>query len=156
MLTGQLSPSTTQDPSFANPVWLEVFEWLKKLPQNNPDGEQPIRNRDIYANFITAETQPRENLVMEAHKKYIDLHYCISGGERIEWSPTEGLVTQKEYDLEKDVALYTPPTTAASHVMTPGEFAVFFPDEAHTPKINDGTNKTVKKVVLKIKADLLN
>ena len=155
MLIGQLSGSTTQEQILSHKIWQEVFEWLRNLPQDNPDGEQSIRDRDIYANFMTAETQPREKLLMEAHKKYIDLHYCIAGGERIEWSPIGELAVQKEYDLEKDVALYTPPTTAASHVMTPGEFVIFFPDEAHMPKTEDGTNKIIKKVVVKIKADLL-
>lgn len=155
MLTGQLSPSTAQDSAFANPVWQEVFAWLRNLPQDASGGEQLICDHEIYANIMTTETQPRESLLMEAHKKYIDLHYCISGGERIEWSPTEILVIQKEYDFEKDVALYTPPTTADSRLMTVGKFAIFFPDEAHMPKINDGINETVQKVVLKIKANLL-
>jgi len=155
VLTGQLSQVTTKETSFANNVWQEVFDWLKNLSPNIPDGEQLIRDRDIYANFITTETQPREKLTMEAHKKYIDLHFCISGGERIEWSLAEILVVEKGYDFEKDVALLTPPTTADSRLMTSGKFAIFFPDEAHMPKITDGINKTVKKVVVKIKADLI-
>lgn len=156
MLTGQLSPSTAQEPNFANPVWQEVFEWLRNLSQNNSDGEQLIRDRDIYANFMTTETQPRDSMFMEAHKKYIDLHYCISGGERIEWSLAEKLEIQKEYDQLTDTAIYLPPSTTEPLIMTPGKFAVFFPNEAHMPKINDEINETVKKIVVKIKADLLN
>lgn len=155
MLNGQLSSSQTQDPAFSHKIWQEVFGWLQNLSQDNPDGEQAIHDRDIYANFMTAETQPREKLLVEAHKKYIDVHYCISGGERIEWAPEDTLAIQKNYDQEKDVALFFPAEKAESVLMTAGKFAVFFPGEGHMPKIEDGINKTIKKVIVKIKADLI-
>jgi YhcH/YjgK/YiaL family protein len=155
MITGQLSPSTIQEPAFANAVWQEVFEWFENLHQDNPDGERLIRDHEIYANFMTAETQPREKLLMEAHKKFIDLHYCIWGGEKIEWAPTKLLTIQKEYDHKTDATLYNPSKTVDSIIVAAGKFAIFFPDEAHMPKIYNDTNKLVKKVVIKIKADLL-
>ena len=61
------------------------------------------------------------------------------------------------YDAEKDVEFYaqTDNQKIVTHLM-PGIFAAFFPQDAHMPGVSVGGSPAfVKKVVVKIKAELL-
>jgi beta-galactosidase beta subunit len=40
--------------------------------------------------------------------------------------------------------------------MTPGAFAIFLPDDAHQPKVHDGIHRSVRKLVVKVDANLLD
>lgn len=125
------------------------------MPADLPVGEHVITAQDLFANYHEATLLPREDGSYEAHQQYIDLHYCLAGGEIIEWAPVPTLTPVAEYHAEKDYQLYAVPPQASACVMTPGSFAIFFPSDAHMPKVADGTNDTVKKVVIKIKLTAL-
>jgi len=116
---------------------------------------QKIDGRNIYAPISTVQTIPREEAKYEAHRQYIDVHYCLEGGEIIEWTPVNQLTPTMEFDTAKDYCLYESPKEATSLVITPGTFAIFFLADAHMPKISDGKNKQVRKVVVKIKQSIL-
>lgn len=137
------------------PIWEEILAWLRTGMDQLPDGEHVIRGRDVYVNIHTAVTVAREEGVFEAHQEYIDLHYCIDGGEIIEWAPTDTLSIKKPYDKEKDYAFYETPPEAASCRLQKNMFALFLPGEAHMPKVTDGTNTQVRKAVVKIRKSVL-
>ncbi|OGY30942.1 MAG: hypothetical protein A3C02_01085 [Candidatus Andersenbacteria bacterium RIFCSPHIGHO2_02_FULL_45_11] len=139
----------------ASPVWQRAFSWITQNAQQLSDGEHEIIGRDMYANIHTATTMPESEGVFEVHKEYIDLHYCLSGGEIICHSPIGVLAKKTPFDTEKDYQLFLPPKQSSNVTMQPKSFAIFFPGELHMPKVTDGTNKTVQKVVVKIKASLL-
>ncbi|MDD3155663.1 MAG: YhcH/YjgK/YiaL family protein, partial [Victivallaceae bacterium] len=64
------------------------------------------------------------------------------------------LAVTQEYDAKKDCAFYAyNPAGGTILTLTPGVFAVFFPNEGHMPCLAVGSPATVKKVVVKIKAD---
>ena len=57
------------------------FEWLKHNSlENMSDGKYNI-SENIYANIQSYET--KDNALYEAHRKYIDIQYMISGEEFI-------------------------------------------------------------------------
>lgn len=138
------------------PAWRTALEWIKNMPTDLTEGEHEINGRDMYANVHSADLLPRTEAVFEAHQNYIDLHYCLAGGEVIEWMPVDLLKPKTEYDEAKDYTLYEPPAEATSCLMTPHSFAIFLPADAHMPKITDGKHTKVRKVVIKIKTSLLN
>lgn len=153
MLLGHIEYPETYQNLLTHPVWEKALKWLKENTEK-PDGEYEIEGRDVFAIVQTVQTQPRESCIFEAHLNYIDLQYCISGGELIEWASVSTLTPKGEFLTEKDYGHYLAPEKATSLVMTPGTFGVFFPADAHMPKVSDGVNAQTKKVVVKIKTSL--
>lgn len=155
MLLGNINHPSTYDMLLISPVWKRVLDWLQNEAGKLPEGEYEIQGRDIYAPISIVQTKTRESCLFEAHKKNIDVHFCISGGEHIEWSPVKLLKSTMEFDTEKDYCLYEAPLACTSLKITPGDFAIFFPEDAHMPKISNGKNKEIKKAVVKINTSLV-
>ena len=156
MLLGHSRYPETYQSLLLGPVWQQALDWIAHMPADLPLGEHEISGRDMFVNYHEAQLLPREDGAYEAHRNYIDLHYCLIGGEIIEWAPVPTLTSTTQYNPEKDFQLYAVPPQAATCLMTPGAFAVFFPGDAHMPKVSDGKNERVKKVVVKIKLDFVN
>lgn len=151
MLLGHAHYPDTYLPLLAGPVWTQALNWIANMPADLPLGEHAIHDQDMFVNYHEAQLLTREAGNFEAHRHYIDLHYCLAGGEIIEWAPTSSLTATGDYDQEKDYQLYAVPTRASACVMTPGTFVIFYPSDAHLPKITDGQNEKVRKVVVKLK-----
>lgn len=155
MLAGHIDYPGTHESFLNHQVWDKVIEWLKTAAPTKQDGEYEIQGRDMYAVISTVDTLPREQAVFEAHKQYIDVHYCISENEIIEWAPMQTLNNPFEENHEKDYALFNTPENASEITMIPGIFVIFFPEDAHMPKIK-ATSSSVKKVVIKIHTSLIS
>lgn len=152
MLTGQYPNIPTK---LAGPIWRQALTWAAQEAQKLPDGEHRIRARDIYANIHTIETQELSACAFEVHKEYIDLHYCIEGGEIIAYAPEGSLHEKSVYDKEKDYALFMPTENCKMTTIMPGGFAIFFPEELHAPKVFNGKDARIRKVVIKIHKNLV-
>lgn len=155
MLLGHSDHPEIYQALLTHQAWKKALEWIQNIPADLPLGEHGIDGKNMFANYHEATLLPREEGSYEAHRNYIDLHYCLTGGEIIEWAPVPTLTATTQYDAEKDYTLYAVPPHASTCLMTPGTFAIFFPGDAHMPKITDSKNKTVSKVVVKIKLDLV-
>jgi YhcH/YjgK/YiaL family protein len=111
-----------------------------------PDGTYEITGDRIFA-IISHETGRRvTDGELEAHRKYTDIQYVISGDESMGWKSREGLVHTVDYDEEKDLEFFEGEPDAIVRV-PPGSFAVFLPADAHLPLIGDGP---IHKVVVKV------
>lgn len=153
MVTGSLQYPDTYKDLLVHPTWKTILKWLNENLVDE-DGIQNIQGEDIYASNQTITTIPREEGVFEAHREYIDLHYCIAGDERIEWALTHTLQTKEDFNTAKDYGLYDSPTSSSSILLVPHMFAIFFPTDAHMPKLRHTTKQT-KKTVIKIRKTLL-
>lgn len=87
----------------------------------------------------------------EAHRNYLDIQYVASGEEVMGWAPLSELPHPSDYNPAKDVlhgmlsaAAMTPVTVKA------GQAAVFFPKDAHAPKLAGAKPGWVKKIVVKV------
>lgn len=155
MIFGHDDYPETYRALLTHPVWQHAFDWIRNMPAGLPLGEHVIDGKNMFANYHETTLLPREEGIYEAHRHYIDVHYCLHGSEIIEWAPVQTLTPTTQYDAEKDYQLYAVPPQASICRMAPKSFAIFFPGEAHMPKITDGKNAAVRKVVVKIKANLL-
>ena len=114
-------------------------------------GEQRVelKGGDVYATRFTYETVPEEESFFEAHKKYLDIHIMADGSEGVEIAPPEEL---DEFDRVEanDFYAYRGP---ASYRLTlsPGDFLVVFPNDAHRIKMQTAGPQTVSKVVFKVR-----
>ena len=142
----------------SGPAWTRAFEFLLGLGPDAEEGTHELQGKDIFAPVTGYQTRYPEEALLEAHREYIDIQATLSGSERIEWFPTQGLKVKTPYDPEKDVEFFHRPHKGCVRVdMAPGMFMVLFPEDAHMPQLSVGSEpETVKKVVIKIRLGLLD
>ncbi len=113
-------------------------------------GRYEIDDNNIFVLVQEYDTVPIEQGKWERHEKYIDIQFVASGVEQIGFNHISNMKVKTEYNFEKDVAFLE---GNGDYVTIPkNSFAIFFPEDAHEPKIAP-ENKIgpVKKVVVKIK-----
>lgn len=140
------------------PLREKAFDFLRTAAPGLEPGRCVIDSDDLFANIDAYETKPRAAARPEAHRTYVDIQVLLSGTECLEVFPRSGLTVSEPYCPEKDVEFYELPERAPVRVtLTPGQFIAFFPDDAHMPCLTVGDRpEPVKKIVFKLRADLLN
>ena len=111
-------------------------------------GTYHIQGQDLFYIISEYETRYQSDRVLEAHKKYIDIHCVIVGSEKIGYASLVDQVVVKKYDDKYDYALYESESSFIR--MNPGMYSIFFPDDLHIAGISDEP-ATVKKVVMKVR-----
>lgn len=137
------------------PVWAEVWQWIDRKASQIPDGIYPLRGDDLFVNVHGYTTLPPTEARFESHRRYVDLQYMIEGQEYIDCHPTGPLSADGSYDEDKDLLFHRPAQPQISLPMTPGAFAVFYPEDAHRPKVHMDTPAPLRKLVVKIALPLL-
>ena len=108
-----------------------------------------LKGSDVYATRVTYETVPEEESFFEAHQKYLDIHIMLSGSERVEIAPPEKLT---EFDRVEANDFYAYRGEGDYRlVLSPGDFLVVFPDDAHRIKMRVNGPETVTKAVFKVR-----
>ena len=129
-----------------------VFDYIvNNISEKTLDGKYDITN-EIYAIVQACNPKPKNEQVLEKHKKYIDFQYVISGKEKIGWKffdKTFKLL--KKYNSKNDISFYsnTPDTFIT---LKKKEFVIFFPEDTHAPLCCE---KPVKKCIVKIPTNYL-
>lgn len=111
------------------------------------NGRHEIDGDNIYMNISEYVTKTA-NEHPEAHKKYIDIQYLLSGYEYVGVASLSSMESEYSADPAKDFALYTGKTEPLT--LGNGTFMVLFPQDAHAPGIAVGKPETVRKVVVKV------
>jgi len=134
--------------------WDKAFTFLKNNNLKTLEVKRyDIDGDNVYAPISEYITRDIENTGFEAHKKYIDLQYVISGSELMGIAPLSEIKdVLKPYDPDKDVELMTVNKNIDVKA-TPDNFFIFFSSDMHRPSLKDGENLQVRKIVVKIKAD---
>lgn len=131
-----------------HPGFAEAFAFLQRADLVAlPAGRVEVIGKRVFAIVGKDEGKGRERARLEAHRKYIDIQFVVSGDEWIGW---RDLKTCREsglgYSAEKEIEFYTATPTKWFRV-PPGSFAIFFPEDAHAPLAGEGP---VHKVVMKV------
>jgi biofilm protein TabA len=127
---------------------------LEYLRQTNlgqlPAGRQEIDGGRLYAMVIRGEGKGQKGAKLEAHRRYIDIQYSITGADVIGWKPAATCRDPEQaYDEKSDCQFFR--DAADSWVTIPqGNFGIFFPEDAHAPAAADGP---IHKVVVKVAVD---
>jgi len=125
-----------------------------------------VDGRQVYAMYQSYLTESAEGRQYEAHRRYIDVQYIVEGEEVIRAAELSDMESRSAYDTEKDIQWFMPgiakgaagsgagqdTDSGAVNVihLKAGQFAVFFPRDAHMPKLAAGSPGPVKKVVVKV------
>jgi biofilm protein TabA len=127
------------------------LEYLEVFDPSLADGRYPIRGDEVFALVQSYETGPGTEKRFETHRRHIDIQYIVSGRERILHLPFDSLEVATPYDGARDVSFYRDPPASSSLLLTPGDFAVFHPADAHKPGCMAGARDAVRKVVVKVR-----
>ena len=122
-----------------------AFAFLAEAPDLEP-GRYELED-GLFATVSEGDTRQMDTVVMEAHKNYIDLQYCISGGERMSWAHIQEL-NPSTADPEHDNYFYTGNSTSVS--IRPGMFYVMFPSDGHKAACHHEFQTHYRKVVVKL------
>jgi YhcH/YjgK/YiaL family protein len=111
-------------------------------------GRYDIDGERVYAMVQTYNTKPSSAGKWEAHKKYSDIQYIVSGREKMGFTSSDKVINLEEYDEERDYAIYKGEGNFL--IADEGQFAIFFPTDIHMPSLALNIPKEVKKVVVKV------
>lgn len=111
-------------------------------------GTHRIDGELLFAMVNDYSTLPVEQCRFEAHRRYTDIQFMISGQEQIAVAPIDSLTVDVPFVAEKDVGFFH--GSGDLITMLPGRFAIFFPHDAHRPGIAWGEPMKVRKIVLKV------
>ena len=127
------------------------LKWLWDVSPDVENGVHEISSR-VKAIVSEYETKTENEHGYEAHQKYIDIQYLLSGEERIACLPIERLKEIKAYNKEKDAAFYDAVGMKPQELLLGnGYFAILLPQDGHMPCLCVNKPKIVKKVVVKVK-----
>jgi len=139
------------------PAWKHAFEFLTSLTPDMEVKKYKLQGDEIFAQIASYETRTPETAVLETHRKYVDIQTVLSGSERVECFPREGLAVDTPYDESKDAEFYKRSGPAPTRIdLSPGTFVMLFPQDAHMPGLMiEERPELIKKVVVKISRGLL-
>ncbi|PKO15208.1 MAG: YhcH/YjgK/YiaL family protein [Chloroflexi bacterium HGW-Chloroflexi-10] len=129
-----------------------LFAALKFLFETDltslPIGRTDIDGDNLFALVQEYDTKSAELGKWEAHRKYIDVQYILSGRERMGFA---NIYTMDlgDYLPEKDFQAMSGEGNTMD--LSAGDFAIFFPEDGHKPCLCVTAPERVKKVVIKVK-----
>lgn len=131
-----------------NPRFATAFAMLRRSNiELLPEGRMEIDGDNLYAMIIKEPGRKPEEAMLETHDKYIDVQYVISGTDTMGWKTRKRLGKASDASKpENDVLFYDDEPDAWTEV-TPGMFAIYFPEDAHMPMISENI---LHKIVVKV------
>ena len=137
-----------------SPYVTKALQWLEQHKHElaaKENGRYDIDGDDVYAIVNSYDTKPVGDCGWEAHIRYCDIHYSVSGSERIGYAHKSKMLEIQEHNFEKDYALYA----GAGDWITvhQNSFCLLLPEDIHAPGAIAGEHPThLKKVVIKLLA----
>lgn len=124
-------------------------------PQEKTPGRYALQGENIFMNVMHFTTQSPEQKKAELHQQYIDIQMLLSGEERILFGMTDSARQCEEMHIEDDYQLCSQIADEQTMVLKPGKFVIFMPGEPHKPGCVVQAPMDIKKVVIKVRASLL-
>jgi len=103
--------------------------------------------------FIIHEykTEPKQKRKAEVHRKYVDIHFILSGKEKVEVGK-QGKGLLQVYQDEQDAELYEDIYDGKEILLEQGEYIIMLPGEVHRGgiEVEAEAQSLVRKLVFKI------
>lgn len=132
-----------------NPLFAQAFEYLKSVDLTKLEvGKINLEGDDLFIIVSESDLRSKEEAKLEAHNQYIDIQIPINKCETFGWKGRREISSPIEsFDTNRDIQFYNDQPSSYLTV-APGNFTVFWPEDAHAPCIGEGT---IRKIVVKIK-----
>ena len=115
--------------------------------RNLPLGKNVISGDDLFAVVSEYKTKPEISVKWEAHRRYIDIQYIVSGMEIIGCQWLSKLKITVPYHKNNDVLFLR--GAGNRLVVQEGFFVIFYPQDAHRPGLSVRRSRAVRKIVVK-------
>lgn len=137
----------------AHPWLAPAFAWLRQHATSAlATGRHEIDGDRLFALVAHYATRDYESAEPEAHRKYVDVQYLVSGHETVYWTPlAETAAVSEAYDETRDLMFFERNARTRAFELRTGDFVVFFPEDAHEPNCHLGPPGDVHKAVVKVR-----
>jgi YhcH/YjgK/YiaL family protein len=128
----------------------KAFDFLSKPGiRDLAPGRYDIEGNEVFALVSAYTPKPCRDAKWEAHRKYADIQVVVSGSEKQGFAPMRLSTATEGYIEERDIEFLT---VSQKNYLTlaPGAFAVYFPQDAHQPGVEDVPGTEVRKIVVKV------
>lgn len=148
MILAKLSDSARYEA--LHPALPALFDYVK---QHNllatAAGRLSLDGDNLFINVVDPTLMTKDAQKLEVHRRYIDVHFPLSGPEIIGVRHISTLgEPDAPFNEADDCAVYTAPATNYL-VVEPGDFLLVFPEDAHAPVIGSGKlRKLIAKVLI--------
>ena len=131
-----------------HPAFKDVFTFIKEKNLSELSlGRHDIDGDRLFCVIEKRQGRTRAESRLEAHRKYIDIQYVISGNDEMGWKPTSDCkIIGMPYDEKKDVMIFKDEPVSWTNVPA-GSFVIFFPEDSHAPLVG---REEIHKIVFKV------
>ena len=106
----------------------------------------------MFVRIMSYIPKPATENRFEIHRIYADVQYLVSGAEIMQTARMKELTPVTEYEATGDYHFFKTSGPTTDLIVQAGEFAVFYPHQAHRPSCSyQGYQGLVKKLVFKVK-----
>lgn len=99
--------------------------------------------------YFLQSYETKQNDTPEAHRAYADIQVVLEGKEKMGVGALEDMTEEVKANPDGDIWFYHGPMDYIT--LTPGKFAVLFPQDAHAPCISVDGPEHARKCVFKVK-----
>ena len=144
---------TNPSPLYRLPERLaRALEYLRTTDlQSIALGRHDLDGDRLFALVQEYTTLTAEQCVWESHRRYIDVQFVATGAERMGYAILSQMREREPYDGARDVTFFEPGSEFVT--IRAGMFAIFGPDDVHSPCHAAGLPARVRKVVVKAAVD---
>jgi len=130
-----------------NPNFQKACSYLMSTDLSSLEkGRFEIDGEAVIAVIINDEQKSKENVTLEGHHRYIDIHVTIEGEDVVGWKNASACEMTGKFDEENDCIFFkNRPTTWIT--IPENHFVIFFPHDAHAAMAGAGR---IRKLVLKL------
>jgi YhcH/YjgK/YiaL family protein len=133
-----------------NPLFADVVKFIEENDLLQLEaGKHEIKGKDLFVNIINQKGKTVDEAVMETHKNMLDIQIPLDGDETYGYMPFGDIAVKADYNAEKDLTKYPGQESSTFVNCHPGMFAMFLPQDGHTPCISKAPE--FKKAVFKVK-----
>lgn len=139
---------------FKNPKrWNKAFHFLKTQNLSElAEGNYELEGTDLFMNVSEYMTRNKQDVLFEAHRKYADIQVVVFGEEEIGVLPLDKTTVSIPYD-ENDDIIFLKGDEKNFRIARPGNFFIFFPNDAHQPSLKTNKNLMIRKIVIKVRVN---
>lgn len=155
MIYGHID-AVPESRAYPEPIRRAVAYCQEAKNRDWKEGRYELEGDRWIVQVFSRATKPKEEMLPEVHRRYIELQFMAEGAEYIGYYPDQGDNRILEDRLEEKDTLYYEENPKAAEIMLPmrdGCYAVFFPEDVHRPFCRMGETQMVKRIVIKIDAD---
>lgn len=132
-----------------HPLFKKAFEYLKSIDFSKVEtGKIELEGKNLFVMISDSALRSDSDAKLEIHNQYIDIQLPISKSETFGWKSRAELKEESDrFNTERDIQFFKD-KPISFFALSPGDFCILFPTDAHAPCIGEGE---IRKVVVKVK-----